>query len=199
MPPRCQFDLKLLIASRLAEVVELRLQLKQAQWNAGEPASTGLPELFERIATELESCTDIVAGRLVQLGGIADGRLRPETSLAAQPTPAPPVHGAGMRLNAVARALSDFRCSALATVDKSLLSADPVTAALFTQIYHDMDKWVRSIAIHARLSKSRLTSNETEKTIGRPEARQTGRPRGEAGRQPVHPFSVPDHRRPAVL
>jgi starvation-inducible DNA-binding protein len=51
-------------------------QMKQAQWNVKGPHFVGLHELFDKIAKEVEGYVDMVAERIVQLGGIAQGTVR---------------------------------------------------------------------------------------------------------------------------
>src|SRR5215475_1624193 len=63
-----------IINQRLADVIDLQTQLKQAHWNVKGPHFIGLHELFDKIAEEVESYVDMIAERVVQLGGIAEGQ-----------------------------------------------------------------------------------------------------------------------------
>src|SRR5260370_15764340 len=65
-----------LINQRLADIVDLQMQLKQAHWNVKGPHFIGLHELFDKIAEEVESYVDLIAERIVQLGGTAQGTVR---------------------------------------------------------------------------------------------------------------------------
>ena len=62
-----------LVNQRLADIVDLQAQLKQAHWNVKGPHFIGLHELFDKIAEEVEAYVDMIAERIVQLGGIARG------------------------------------------------------------------------------------------------------------------------------
>src|SRR5262249_19780307 len=62
-----------IINQRLADAVDLQMQLKQAHWNVKGPHFIGLHELFDKIAEDVESYVDMIAERAVQLGGIAEG------------------------------------------------------------------------------------------------------------------------------
>jgi DNA-binding ferritin-like protein len=55
--------------------VDLHRHAKQAHWNVGGPYFTALHELFDRIATAADKDADLLAERLVALGGTADGRV----------------------------------------------------------------------------------------------------------------------------
>src|SRR5262245_2374873 len=65
-----------IINQRLADIIDLQTQLKQAHWNVKGPHFIGLHELFDKIAEEVESYLDMIAERAVQLGGIAEGTAR---------------------------------------------------------------------------------------------------------------------------
>ncbi len=62
-----------LLNDRLAELIDLQLQAKQAHWNVKGPNFIGLHELFDSVAGEVFGYVDDVAERLVALGGIAEG------------------------------------------------------------------------------------------------------------------------------
>src|SRR5580698_3547286 len=76
LPKSARSELNALINQRLADVVDLQMQLKQAHWNVKGPNFIGLHELFDKIAEEVESYVDEIAERIVQLGGIAQGTVR---------------------------------------------------------------------------------------------------------------------------
>ena len=59
----------MLLGTALVHAVDLHRQAKQAHWNVGGPAFTALHELFDRIATAADKDADLLAERLVALGG----------------------------------------------------------------------------------------------------------------------------------
>jgi starvation-inducible DNA-binding protein len=65
-----------LMNQRLADAVDLQMQMKQAHWNVKGPHFIGLHELFDQIDEAVESYVDLIAERIVQLGGIAEGTAR---------------------------------------------------------------------------------------------------------------------------
>ena len=74
IPKAERTELIALINQRLADIVDLQMQLKQAHWNVKGPHFIGLHELFDKIAEEVESYVDLTAERIVQLGGIPRAR-----------------------------------------------------------------------------------------------------------------------------
>src|SRR3954465_3087018 len=76
LPKAGRIELNLLLNQRLAEAVDLQLQMKQAHWNVKGPHFIGLHKLFDKIDEAVESYVDLIAERIVQLGGIAEGTVR---------------------------------------------------------------------------------------------------------------------------
>jgi len=68
-------ELNALMNQRLADAVDLQMQMKQAHWNVKGPSFIGLHELFDKVDEAVESYVDMIAERIVQLGGIAEGTL----------------------------------------------------------------------------------------------------------------------------
>ena len=58
---------------RLADAVALQTQAKQAHWNVKGPHFIGLHELFDDVSDAVLEYTDLIAERVVQLGGVAEG------------------------------------------------------------------------------------------------------------------------------
>ena len=69
-------QLNALMNQCLAEMVDLLTQVKHACWNVKRTQTASLHELFDEIAKEVECYSDMVAERIVQLGGIARGTVR---------------------------------------------------------------------------------------------------------------------------
>ena len=69
-------ELNALMNQRLASAVDLQMQMKQAHWNVKGPSFIGLHELFDKVAEAVEDYVDMIAERIVQLGGIAEGTVR---------------------------------------------------------------------------------------------------------------------------
>src|SRR5271156_5380458 len=71
-----RLELNALMNQRLADAVDLQMQMKQAHWNIKGPHFIGLHELFDQIDEAVESHVDLIAERIVQLGGTAEGTVR---------------------------------------------------------------------------------------------------------------------------
>src|SRR5262249_6780348 len=64
-----------LLNQRLADSIDLQTQCKQAHWNVKGPNFIALHKLFDEINEEVEEYVDLLAERVVQLGGIAEGTI----------------------------------------------------------------------------------------------------------------------------
>src|SRR5213080_5449091 len=73
IPEQRRSELNALMNQRLADAVDLQMQMKQAHWNVKGPHFIGLHELFDQIDEAVEAYVDLIAERVVQLGGIAEG------------------------------------------------------------------------------------------------------------------------------
>ena len=76
IPPEIRLYVITLLQHTLACTVDLRSQVKQAGWNVKGHDFGPLHALFATMATALEAYTDLVAERLVVLGGVAQGTAR---------------------------------------------------------------------------------------------------------------------------
>src|SRR6058998_1707902 len=97
-----------LLNERLADAIDLQTQAKQAHWNVKGPQFIALHKLFDEVHDAVEEYVDLLAERVVQLGGIAEGTVRmvaERTELTDYPRQI--VDGAE-HVNALAGALAEF-------------------------------------------------------------------------------------------
>ena len=148
-----RLELSVLMNLRLASVVDLQMQMKQAHWNVKGPSFIGLHELFDKVDEAVESYVDMIAERIVQLGGIAEGTVRvaaARSRLAEYPLQI----AEGMaHVEAVARALSTFGAEARTTIDKANALDDADTADLFTEVSRGIDQWLWFVEAHSQAAK----------------------------------------------
>jgi starvation-inducible DNA-binding protein len=142
-----------LLNRRLADAIDLQLQLKQAHWNVKGPHFIGLHELFDKIAEDVETYVDEIAERAVQLGGITQGTVRAAAaSSRLEEYPATIADGSA-HVEAVAKALSTFGREARVSIDEANALDDADTADLFTEVSRGIDKWLWFVEAHSQASK----------------------------------------------
>ena len=153
LPLKKRIQLNNLMNQRLASAVDLQLQMKQAHWNVKGPSFIGLHELFDKVDEAVEGYVDMIAERIVQLGGIAEGTVRVASSR-TRLTEYPLDIADGMaHVEAVARALSTFGEEARTTIDEANAFDDADTADLFTEVSRGIDKWLWFVEAHSQASK----------------------------------------------
>ena len=138
---------------RLADAVDLQMQMKQAHWNIKGPSFIGLHELFDKVARSVEGYAGQIAERIAQLGGIAEGTVRMAASRTRLPEYPLAIADGMAHVEAVARALSTFGKEARTTIDEGNALDDANTADLFTEISRGIDQWLWFIEAHSQASK----------------------------------------------
>src|ERR1700680_3084643 len=73
LPEEQQAKLIEMLNRRLADAIDLQLQSRQAFWNVKGPNFMALRELFDKVAEGVEEDANLIAERIVQLGGKAEG------------------------------------------------------------------------------------------------------------------------------
>jgi starvation-inducible DNA-binding protein len=152
IPKTARTELNELINQRLADIIDLQLQLKQAHWNVKGPHFIGLHELFDKIAEEAEDYVDKIAERIVQLGGIAQGTVRTAAVRSRLDEYPPAIADGSAHVEAVAKALSTFGREARASIDEADTLGDADTADLFTEVSRGIDKWLWFVEAHSQAS-----------------------------------------------
>ena len=150
LPKTARVELNALINQRLADAIDLQLQLKQAHWNVKGPHFIGLHALFDKIAEEIEDYVDMIAERIVQLGGIAQGTARVAAARSRLEEYPLAIADGMAHVEAVARALSTFGREARLTIDEADTLEDADTADLFTEISRGIDKWLWFVEAHSQ-------------------------------------------------
>jgi starvation-inducible DNA-binding protein len=147
-PPEIRLYVIQLLNQTLACTVDLHSQVNQACWNVKGTDFASLHALFATMATELEAYTDLVAERIVMLGGVALGTAR-TAALQSRLIEYP---GAVMDGTAHVLALAErFAQYATALRNDIALAADVEdagSAAVYTDISRGIDKRLWFLQAH---------------------------------------------------
>src|SRR5438034_11095832 len=85
LPENVRSQVSDLLNNRLAEAIDLQTQAKQGHWNVKGPQFIALHKLFGEINEAVVEYVDLLAERVVQLGGAAEGTAR----VVAEPSEVP--------------------------------------------------------------------------------------------------------------
>ncbi len=151
--PERRSELNALMNQRLADAVDLQMQMKQAHWNVKGPHFIGLHELFDQIDEAVESYVDSIAERIVQLGGIAEGTVRVAAERSRLEEYPLIIADGQAHVEAVSKALSTFGHEARQTIAQADELEDADTADIFTEISRGIDKWLWFVEAHSQATK----------------------------------------------
>ena len=148
LPQKTRAKVNEVLADRLADATDLMLQSKQAHWNVKGPNFIALHELFDKVAESSEEWVDMLAERIVQLGGTAEGTVQATASRTSMsPYPIHIVSGTD-HVDALSSALASFGKRVRSAIDKTDKQGDRDTADLFTEISREVDKYLWFVEAH---------------------------------------------------
>jgi len=150
LPENSRSQVIALLNRRLADAIDLQTQSKQAHWNVKGPSFIALHKLFDEVYAAVEEYVDLLAERIVQLGGVAEGTAR-TTAERSELDEYPITIASGEdHVKALSAALSGFGSRirfAIAEVDE-LEDADSVD--ICTEISRGVDKWLWFVEAHGQ-------------------------------------------------
>ena len=139
--------------ARLADAIDLQLQVKQAHWNVKGPNFIALHELFDKIADQVEGHVDELAERITALGGVAEGTVQAVSGRSRlEPYPLSLSEGRA-HLEALAAALARFGKSVRKAIDETDKAGDADTSDLFTGVSRSVDKNLWFVEAHLQADR----------------------------------------------
>jgi starvation-inducible DNA-binding protein len=150
LPERTRSGVIEILNQRLADAIDLQLQSKQAHWNVKGPSFIALHELFDKVVDHAAGAADLLAERVVQLGGIAAGTIR-SVAQASELDAYPLDIATGTdHVAALSGALAAFGSRARQAIEETGKLGDAGTADIFTEISRGTDKLLWFVEAHAQ-------------------------------------------------
>jgi starvation-inducible DNA-binding protein len=152
LPEKVRTQVAAFLQERLVDSIDLTLQAKQAHWNVKGPSFMALHELFDKVSEAAEGFSDLVAERIVQLGGTAVGTRGPvdlKSSLPAYPTA---ITGGKEHVAALSHALASYGESMRESIRKAVEMDDADTVDILTEISRGADKYLWFVEAHGQSS-----------------------------------------------
>ena len=148
IPPEIRLYVTQLLQQSLACTVDLHSQVKQAYWNVKGHDFSQLQALFASMAATLDTYSDLLAERLVVLGGVARGTAR----TAARQSTLPEYPAATREGPAHVWALAD-RFASYATmlrdgITRTAEVEDAGSAAVYTDLSRGVDRQLAVLEAH---------------------------------------------------
>jgi starvation-inducible DNA-binding protein len=137
-----------LLNRRLADALDLQSQCKQAHWNVKGPQFISLHKLFDDVYADVTEYADLIAERIVQLGGVARGTVR-DTAEASELSEYPNSVWTGEdHVKCLSAALAAFGSRMRLAIDETSDLDDAATSDICTEITRGTDKWLWFVEAH---------------------------------------------------
>src|SRR2546428_3204473 len=141
LPEASRLEAVGLLNQRLADCIDLQTQCKQAHWNVKGPTFIALHRLFDEINEDVQEYADLLAERVVQLGGVAEGTVgvvAERSSLIDYPLA---LSTGAEHVAALSDALAMFGRTARVGIEEMNELEDAGSADILTEISRGVDKW----------------------------------------------------------
>lgn len=148
LPEKIRIQSVELLNLQLAAAIDLHAQTKQAHWNVRGPGFIAIHELFDKVSTEVEAFSDLLAERAGGLGGTANGTIQTAVKHSYLIPYPLGIADEMQHLFAVSGALAAFGESIREAIEKSTAIEDPTTADLFTEISRGVDQQLWFVESH---------------------------------------------------
>jgi starvation-inducible DNA-binding protein len=148
LPEAARRQVSELLNQRLADCIDLQLQCKQAHWNVKGPAFIALHKLFDEINEAVAEYSDLLAERVVQLGGTAEGTaaiIATRSALIDYPLT---LSTGAEHVAALSDSLAAFGRSARIGIEEMNELEDAASADILTEIVRGVDQWLWFVEAH---------------------------------------------------
>jgi starvation-inducible DNA-binding protein len=142
LPEDQQVKLVEMLNRRLADAIDLQLQSRQAYWNVKGPHFMALRALFDKVAKGVEEYANLIAERIVQLGGKAEGTAHAVAVRSSLDGHVLASADWNSHIGALSTTLTDFGKHARYASAQATELKDADTADIFTEIARGIDKWL---------------------------------------------------------
>jgi starvation-inducible DNA-binding protein len=137
-----------LLNQRLADCIDLQTQCKQAHWNVKGPTFIALHKLFDEINEEVEEYVDLLAERVVQLGGVAEGTIGVVAKRSTLRDYVLTLSAGSEHVDALSDALAMFGRTVRVGIEEMNELEDADSADILTEISRGVDKWLWFVEAH---------------------------------------------------
>lgn len=148
LPPDTRAQVADTLNRRLADCIDLQTQCKQAHWNVKGPNFIALHKLFDEINEDVEEYVDLVAERIVQLGGVAEGTARTVAKRSTLEDYPGDLASGEEHVDALSSALAAFGSVTRKGIDQLDELGDADSTDILTEISRGIDKWLWFVEAH---------------------------------------------------
>ena len=158
LPAPTRADVIAILNARLADSIDLMHQAKQAHWNVKGPSFIALHKLFDEVVDAAEASMDLLAERVVQLGGTAEGTIQVATARTGLKEYPLTLAEERALVEALSSALAAYGTSVRQGIEQADTLGDTDTADIFTEISRGVDTYLWFVEAHLGSSARQETS-----------------------------------------
>jgi starvation-inducible DNA-binding protein len=148
LPEKTRTEAIAILNAHLANSIDLMHQAKQAHWNVKGPTFIALHKLFDEIVDAAEDYMDLIAERVVQLGGTAEGTIQNAAKRSMLKEYPLSISAERDHVETLSSALASYGKGARRAIDQSDELGDKDTADIFTEISRSVDKYLWFVEAH---------------------------------------------------
>ena len=148
LPEKTRLEMIALLQGRLADSIDLMMQAKQAHWNVKGPNFIALHEIFDKVYTETGEHVDVMAERIMQLGGVARGTVRVAAEKSTLPEYPADITSGSTHVAELAHAIAFYGEQVRKAIDTASQHKDADTADIFTEISRSADSSLWIVEAH---------------------------------------------------
>ncbi|HKQ98439.1 MAG TPA: DNA starvation/stationary phase protection protein Dps [Candidatus Polarisedimenticolia bacterium] len=153
LPEKVRIQVAALLQERLAEAIDFEAQAKQAHWNVKGPDFIALHKLFDEVYEHAGEAVDLIAERIVQLGGVAEGTVKAVAKRSQMPDYPLTISSGREHVEALSRAIAWFGESIRKSIDQADEVNDKDTADIFTEVSRALDKDLWFVEAHLQAER----------------------------------------------
>jgi starvation-inducible DNA-binding protein len=141
-------ELATILNARLADAIDLLHQAKQAHWNVKGSNFIALHKLFDDVFDLAGESMDLMAERIVQLGGTAEGTIQVAAKRSELKEYPVAISTEREHVEALSFALAAFGTRVRRAIDQADELGDKDTADIFTEVSRSADKYLWLVEAH---------------------------------------------------
>jgi starvation-inducible DNA-binding protein len=148
LPEKTRSEAIAILNANLASSIDLMHQAKQAHWNVKGPTFIALHKLFDEIVDSAEEYMDLIAERVVQLGGTAEGTIQNAVKRSTLKEYPLSISAERDHVEALSSTLAAYGKNARRGIDQCDELGDKDSADIFTEISRGVDKYLWFVEAH---------------------------------------------------
>lgn len=153
LPENTRREITQMLQRQLGSSIDLMQQAKQAHWNVKGMNFIALHKLFDSIHEEVAECGDLIAERISQLGGIAEGTCQAAAKNSSLPEYPLSVTDESDHVDLLALSLAAYGKSLRQAIEEGAKWNDPATLDILTEISRTADKNLWLVEAHFSAGK----------------------------------------------